>query len=415
MVFIILSNQQFDFELKTNKWHVAKQLVEKGHKVIFVDPPLRFKALKSIASPIDQKSDRLVVYKPLNLFNFKPFSSVNTYRHLKVITKLLQNFAADKEPVVLYIYHFDFPDLRDFVAKVQHTVSVYDCVDEYAAFPEYVSRKKVSPSVISWLQWVDDELKIKLNQNGLQKADWVTAQEKWLCDSVGLVFASAPGLVEKLKKWRGDVHYLPNAAAIDKFDHAQKLPEPVDLKDIPHPIIGFSGAIDTYKNNIGLIEKCAKIYPDYHFVMIGPEKVSDPDLDLATLKSMANVHFLGIKPWEDLPAYFDYFDAYFIPYNINDYTRGCHPVKYFEGLAAGLPTLITLNSVKEFDVDGYVTEDEAEFISNLKKAVTENSNKKVQKRKALARENSWSGKVNKQLEFINDELQGKFQTTSGNR
>ena len=42
--FVILSNQPFDQDLKTNKWHVAKRLAKREHKVIFVDPPLRFKA-----------------------------------------------------------------------------------------------------------------------------------------------------------------------------------------------------------------------------------------------------------------------------------------------------------------------------------------------------------------------------------
>ena len=45
--FLILSNQPFDFELKTNKWHIADKLAKRGHNVLFVDPPLRFKALKN--------------------------------------------------------------------------------------------------------------------------------------------------------------------------------------------------------------------------------------------------------------------------------------------------------------------------------------------------------------------------------
>jgi hypothetical protein len=404
MIVIILSNQQFDSKLKTNKWQVANQMAKKGHYVIFVDPPLRFKALKNITKMIDYKKDNLVVYKPINLLNFKPFSALNTFVHLNVINNLVNKFKQHNEKKILYIYHFDFPDLRDFFKSFKHDVSVYDCVDIYSEFPEYAIGVKVNPSFVSFIQKIDDYFKVKFNQNGLNLKSWVDAQEEWLCKNVDLVFASAPGIVSHLNKWRKNVEYLPNAVDFEKFDHAVKDQEPNDIKNIPHPRIGFSGAIDSYKNNIKLIEKCAQTYPNYHFIMIGPEKVSDPNLDLSVLKSLSNVHFLGEKPWEQTPSYFDHFDAYFIPYNLNDYTRGCHPIKYFEGLASGLPTLITLSSVKAFDPDNYVTEDEEQFIKNIEIAVTTDSSEKRKARKDLARQHTWSGKVDKQIGFITKKL-----------
>lgn len=401
MNFIILSNQQYDFELKTNKWHIANQMANKGHNVIFVDPPLRFKALVKRNKIIEQKSDNLVIYRPINIFNFKPFSSFNTYVHTKVLNKILKNWN-NSERTILYVYHFDFPDLRNLFKSLKHDVSVYDCVDIYSEFPEYAEGKKVqSSSIIALIQKIDDALKIKFNQNGLSLKSWVDDQEKWLCKNVNLVFGSAPGVVDHLQPWtNGIVHYLPNAVEYDVFANVENYTEPEDLKDIPHPRIGFTGAIDTYKNNISLIEKSAEAYPDYHFILIGPEKVSDPDLDLTKLKSMSNVHFLGKKPWEQTPSYFKYFDAYFIPYNLNDYTIGCHPIKYFEGLAAGLPTLITLNSVKAFDVDNLVSENEDQFVKNIKIAIENDSTEKKEKRKAMAREHTWSGKADKILDLI---------------
>src|SRR3990167_6192368 len=416
--FLILSNQPFDFELKTNKWHVANILARKGHQVVFVDPPLRFKALKNfLKNPslnlgqlffgTERKNENLIVYRPANIFNFHPFSLINTSMHAQNINKLLNSFVGVSESkTILWIYHFDFPDLENFMDKIDYDLDLYDCVDEYTAFPEYSERKKVTPSAISWIQWIDDELKIRLNQKGLTGVDWVLRQEKWLADATDLMFVSAPGLVLKFKNWREDVHYLPNGAAVEKFLSKDQLKEPDDLKNISHPRIGFTGAIDAYKNNINLIEESAKKYPQYHFVMIGPEKVSDPDLDLSFLKSLSNVHFLGMRKWELIPSYFAYFDAFFIPYNLNDYTvKGCFPVKYFEALAAGLPTVVTnMPAYEGFDVDGYVSVTDEDFIKNLKKAVEENSLEKIEARKKLASHNSWDGKVDKQLKLIADFL-----------
>ena len=404
MLFIILSNQQFDSEMKTNKWHVANQLVAKGHKVIFVDPPLRFKALKNFSKVIDKKSENLIVYKPINLLNFKPISRLNTISQKNIIESAIKILTAENEKRVLYIYHFDFPDLRDFIRDFKHDIKIYDCVDIYSEFPEYITGAKINPSIISLIQQFDDALKIKLNQNRLSLKSWVDDQEKWLCENCDLVFASAPGIVSHLNKWRQDIHYLPNAVIFEKYDHKNKLPEPHDMKNIGHPRIGFIGAIDSYKSNIKLIEDCAKTYPEYQFIMVGPEKVSDPNLDLSVLKSLENVHFLGQKPWEETPAYFDHFDAHFIPYNINDYTIGCHPIKYFEGMAAGIPTITTLSSIKEFDIDGYSTENEHQFIKNIKIALEEDNVQKRKARKELAKKHSWSSKVDRQVELITGKL-----------
>jgi glycosyltransferase involved in cell wall biosynthesis len=411
--FVILSNQPFDFELKTNKWHVAMQLVEKGHKVVFVDPPLRFKALKNIFKNWrfifgEKKNDNLIIYRGMNIFNFWPFSIINTVYHASVLNSILEKQAGDKEiKKILYVYHFDFPDLENFSKKLDHDLMVYDCVDEYTAFPEYSERKKVNPSIISWIQYIDDELKIRFNQHGLAGIDWVLHREKWLSDNADLMFASAPGLVTKFKKWRDQVAYLPNAAVSEKFDFVRgTLEEPTDLKNIKHPRVGFTGAIDTYKNNISLIEKCAEELPDFNFVMIGPEKVADPDLDLTKLKSMKNVHFLGLKPWAEIPEYFNNFDVFYIPYNLNKYTvEGCFPIKYFEGLAAGLPTIVTnMPAYQGFDPDGYIAKTDDEFVSMIKRAVEEDSIEKQNVRKKMAAENSWTGKVDKQLKLISDKL-----------
>ena len=121
---------------------------------------------------------------------------------------------------------------------------------------------------------------------------------------------------------------------------------------------------------------------------------------------MRNVYFLGLKPWAEIPEYFNNFDVFYIPYNLNKYTvEGCFPVKYFEGLAAGLPTVVTnMPAYQGFNPDGYIAKTDDEFVEMIKRAYEEDNIEKQNMRKKIASENSWSGKVDKQLKLINEKF-----------
>lgn len=420
---VIFSNQLFDQPLKTNKWHIATRLAKLGHNVIFIDPATRFNTLKSLLkgefslkrflTGTKREASNFFIYTPVHIFNFKPFSFVNTWFHSMRINNLFKNFG--DHPTVFWIYHFDYPDLENFLTKFKYDLLIYDVVDEYTAFPEYANKKTTNKGLIALIQKFDHALQIKLNQGGLSGKEWVIKREKWLSEVCDFIFASAPGLVLKfqkilknLNKNESNVHFFPNSGDYLRFKDSKSLVDemPEDMKEIKRPRITFTGAIDSYKVNVELIEMCASSYPEYSFVIIGPEKVSDPDLDLTKLKSFKNVYFLGMKPYETLPSYFSGSDAFIIPYNLNEYTiGGCFPVKFHDALAAGLPVLVTNMPVyKDFADVCYIAKNEAEFIDNLQKSLEEDSQKKIKARQDVAKNNSWDGKVQNQLKLIEGTL-----------
>ena len=64
--------------------------------------------------------------------------------------------------------------------------------------------------------------------------------------------------------------------------------------------------------------------------------------DLAgDLPRRANIHWLGMKDYADLPKYFAGWDAGIMPFALNDSTRFISPTKTPEYLAAGLPVVST--------------------------------------------------------------------------
>ena len=388
MTIICLSNQRFDYPLKTNKWQVMTRLAERGHRVLFVDPPIRIRKLVKLIAvgqfpprrflTLTKKvNPNLWVYSPLTLRPSEDPNLItfNTNRINTLVEKISVGVGkVDRWPRVLWVYH---PMLLDYVERISHDILLYDCVDEYPSFPNFVRR-------------------------GLSAE--VARREAELAKRADLVLATTPYLVEKLKKHNPNTHFVPNAGDYERFKPVGKGKRrlPADLQGIKRPIIGFTGAIDEYKLNLPLVEKCARAYPEYSFVLIGPTAVADRPPNLASLKSLTNVHFLGVRDYAQLPNYFDHWDAYIIPYNLNDYTRkGCFPVKFFDALAAGLPTVVTnLPAYQPFRRVGYLAEDENDFVARLGQAVEENSPAKAKARRQVARDNSWEAKVDNQLKLL---------------
>ena len=392
---ICLSNQLWDFPNPTNKKHVMSRLSKLGHTVLFVDPPINFgevffRQLKLGLWSISRiltftKKDLgtgVTVFTPVN---FLPFSFVTSVFHIVKIRYLARKlFKLNSErKTILWVYHVQNQKLRRYLNLLKHDILIYDCVDNYSGFPEQKSFYKT-----------------------VESKERTLKQEEMLSKKADIVFATAPGLVEKLKKFNPKVYFTPNVGDYQKFKDSKKyrFSLPDDMKNIPHPIIGFTGALDEYKFDFGLMKKLVLNNSTYSFVLIGQVALKDRDFDIKenNVFTLNNVHFLGVKPYEIMQSYYAGFDAYIIPYVLNDYTvGGCFPVKFHEALAAGLPTVVTdLPAYYPFKDVCYISKSHEEFLSNLKKSLEEDSSIKVRERQAVAKENDWDGKVEKMLQII---------------
>ena len=152
--------------------------------------------------------------------------------------------------------------------------------------------------------------------------------EKDLIASAAVVSASAPDLLKRFADLgRDDGVLVPNAVNETVFD-AHDVVRPDDL-----PVgstIGYHGSL--YGNWIDwdAITRIANRFPDRSVVLIG-EARSIP-------KGMPdNVHFLGMKPQGDLPAYVTHFDVAIVPFVVSAMTHAVSPLKVYEYLACGVP------------------------------------------------------------------------------
>jgi len=124
------------------------------------------------------------------------------------------------------------------------------------------------------------------------------------------------------------------------YDHfcqavSENLPVPADIADIPRPRLGFFGLIRDWVD-VDMLSAVAQKRPEWHFVLIG-----DSTIDLEPYCVRPNLHFLGRKPYAELPAYCQQFDVGLIPFKVNELTRAVNPIKLREYLAAGLPVVST--------------------------------------------------------------------------
>ena len=187
-----------------------------------------------------------------------------------------------------------------------HPIIIYYCVDDWSKF------------------------------HNLDRA-WLEAKERELLQRADIVFTPARYLAKKCRGIAGDrVHHVPHGVEYAKFRAALSASTlvPSDIVALPHPIVGFYGNLYPWID-FGLIESLAKQRPAWSFVIIGPEFC-----DVSDLKTLPNVHFLGRREHNDLPAYCAGFNAAMIPYDVgNPRMASVNPVKTRELLAAGVPVV----------------------------------------------------------------------------
>jgi 1,2-diacylglycerol 3-alpha-glucosyltransferase len=213
---------------------------------------------------------------------------------------------------------------------------------------------------------------------------------QYFCKSCDLVIAPSQGMREVLKRFGVDdkVIVVPNGVDLSPF---QK-----DVVKINREYLGFkqddiiliyTGRLGPEKNLTFLLRAfagIAKTYPQTQLLLVGNGPVREDLEELVRIMGiMDRVHFTGMLPYHDLPAYLGVADA-FVTASVTE----VHPLSVIEAMAAGLPVLGIrspgVGDTIEDEVTGIIVgeEDVAEFTAKLARLISEPEKRKEMGSKA---------------------------------
>ena len=225
-------------------------------------------------------------------------------RQIEAQRALIDGFVAAQRIVDLILWYYT-PMMLPFSAHLTASRIIYDCMDELSAF------RGAPPALLE--------------------------REEELFRRADRVFTGGYSLHEAKRHRHPSVHAFPSSVDVAHFRKAREaLPDPPDQAPIPHPRIGHYAVLDE-RLDIDLLTALAEARPEWHFVLVGPVVKIDP----AALPRRSNIHYLGGKTYDELPAYLAGWDVAFMPFALNESTRFISPTKTPEYLAAGKPVVST--------------------------------------------------------------------------
>jgi glycosyltransferase involved in cell wall biosynthesis len=310
--------------------------------------------LKAAVGPISEVEPNLFVLNPLAVpaWGYAGIRKLNSHLLRMQIRKAMRKLGFQRP--INWVFN---PAAGVIAGSLQEQQIIYYCVDEYKAF------SGVPSSSLS-------ELELDL----MIKAD--------------LVIVSAERLL------RSKAQYNPNTVLVRHgvdWEHFRKAIDPAtiipdELAGLPRPLIGYFGLISSDWVDVPLLVHIAQRFPNGSLVMLG--KIA---MDVSALRALPNVHLLGRKPYNSLPAFCKGFDAAIIPFPLNEATLNANPLKAREYLAAGLPVVST--PIPEVEVLGQcgIGHTPDEFVKRLHEALRQPGPDPVRSRSMTTE--SWSARL----------------------
>jgi glycosyltransferase involved in cell wall biosynthesis len=281
--------------------------------------------------------------------------------------KLLMRSQGVERPITWFVV----PHLSSIAGALGERLSVYYCIDDYASLPD------VDPVAV---RRMDDDL--------TRKAD--------------AVFVASGTLLESKRRLNPHTWVSPHGVDYAHFVKAQDpdLAIPEDAVRLPRPLIGFFGLIERWID-LDLVAWLAAQRPSWSFLMIG--RIAIPENEVPRLP---NLHFIGRRPYETLPAYGKAFSAAIIPYHLTPQVINANPIKLREYLAMGKPIVsVSTPEIDKFAEHVAIARTREEYLAKLDQAIAVGlSPEQTRRQTELAATMTWDANLEKVMEIVDRRL-----------
>jgi glycosyltransferase involved in cell wall biosynthesis len=196
--------------------------------------------------------------------------------------------------------------------------------------------------------------------------------------------------------------FLEQAVDFEHFSNLNVQAAP-ELEGIPHPILGYFGAMD-HVMDADLMAEVARLRPQWHWVLLGFKS--------NRLQVLApNIHFLGSKPYRDLPRYVQHFDVCVLPWRqTNTFTSYGSAIKVREYLATGKPVVIA-PLYEYLNTPGLrIYHSTEEFIGLIENALAGDTAELAAQRQAVVKDSTWDARARQLAALIDSVLRGRRYT-----
>ena len=388
---LLLYGPTWDAPSQMSKQHLARYWA-KFRKVLYVEAPpniLSFVTRRSEALRMARRAlqgpkevaERLWLWSP---FSFLPYRGgklgfggrwVNTLNQMLVRPQLSKAIGKSSlQDPVLFVGSATCLPLID---RIPHQLLVYHCSDDYTLVPTFPR---------------------SFNET---EAELIRR-----CD---LVIATAEELKKAKASLNPNTHTVTNGADIAHFAQTQEPTMQVapEVAALPGPVVGYIGSVFQWIDQ-DMVLAAARAHPAWSFVFVGPIQV-----DVSALQSMPNIHFLGPRPYQELPRYLKGFDAVTVPFAVNDVTLRASPIKFYEYLASGVPIVATrLPDFEPYSDFAELVSGPEEFSVALERAIAEETPEKKAARMAESHNHSWEARFQRIDQLIEEALAARTAPSS---
>jgi len=302
-------------------------------------------------------------------------------------------------------WFYDPMAVTAFAGRMNEAAIVYDCMDELSKFkgapPAIVERERellALADVVFTGGRKMFEAKSRFNDNchfygcGVDVAHFGKAREEATQlpeDVAQLKVGQASRLPESVKEAHAHADALAGQAGRPPYIGGSR------------KVLGYFGVVDE-RMDYELVAKLADADPDWSVVIIGPAIKVDP----AKFPQRTNLHWLGGREYQDLPAYCKGFDVCLMPFAMNEHTEYINPTKSLEYMATGRTVVSSAvpDVISNFGSVVKVAHSHDEFIQLCRQEVAQPDQKAIERGLKMASANSWESIVNQLDAHIRDVL-----------